>query len=148
MGFSACVTYKCKPPKPPYNLKSIDCEDYNDVATVYWHLQRDCEKGLDDFVTPPPCGTLWLKGWGRRNSDGVFLCPDSISAASINPQTASNGVCLCFEGTGADWYPKNVAVYYTIMCTSVIYQESCCSYNQHYTITLGGYIIKEVENEE
>ena len=141
IGFSACYV-KCRPPKPPQNLKLIDCEDFNDVATVYWHLQRDCEY-VDGLTTTPPCDTLWIEGWGRTSeyTNYITLCPDSISAAttSTTVERASHNVNLYVnmeEGVEA-------VAYYRIACDAVQYLESCCSYNQHYMIILKGNIVVE-----
>jgi len=132
-GFYACRVSHCTPPTLPHDLKPIDCENYNDVATVYWHLQLDCKKLPHTpypYTAPSPCDNLplYVEGWGRRVGNNIILCPDSISAASEDVEKASNYINLYLER--GDGLPFPEVYYYHIICGSILYREY--HYNENY----------------
>ena len=127
--------YHCKPKKMPANIKPIDCNNFNDVTTVYWNLYKGCDTYYD---IKPPCDTLLVEGWGYRGNYEVILCPDSVSAA----EHQYGGVALHWRGVG----DKDIDYYY-MRCTSFSFSDGCGS-GMCYNITLiGDRIRPQIENE-
>jgi len=121
---------RCIPPKKPANLKPIDCEHFNDVATVYWNLESDCKSFAD--ILPIPCDTVLVEGWGYGRGDRIILCVDSVSAA----KHLTNGVALQWAGI------SDIVDYYYIVCDRGFTYRPWGSPG-HYSIELIGYRIIE-----
>ena len=126
--------YHCKPKKMPANIKPIDCNNFNDVTTVYWYLHE----GYDEHFGKPSCGTtLLVKGWGYKRSDYIILC-DSVLA-----EGRPIGVVLHWRGTGNE----NDIDYYYISCSlfGLHYFGECKE--DFFVELIGERIYPQIENE-
>jgi len=96
-GLNACKN-KCA--KVPKDLKPIDCENYNDVKTVYWNFYRFCGKD-EPWLYDNSCDTIRVEGWGYSDNRYIYLYQNAdyqslggIYLTILNRDTTSHNSCF------------------------------------------------------